>query len=250
MILFISDVHLGRGRPHDERVKERDVIACLRDHRDRVEHLYLLGDVFEEYIEYRHLVPKGYDRFKGLLAEWTDAGIPVTYLVGNHDPWHLDYFETELGIRVAFGDVKARHDGAGLYLSHGDRLAETGRAWLRNALRHPVPVWLYRNVLPGDAGMGIARYVNRRFGKRELDMDVVARLREDARRILREPESDVVILGHSHYSEIASWPEGVYMNTGYWHETRSFGRLVKGTIQLAEWNGRSVQVVQEAIIDG
>src|SRR5690606_6470197 len=98
MILFLSDLHLGRGGPDMARRVEQDVIACLEHHRERVRHLILLGDIFDEYIEYRHLVPKGHTRLLGLLANWTDAGVPITYLVGNHDPWHRDYFQQELGI--------------------------------------------------------------------------------------------------------------------------------------------------------
>ncbi|MEX0601174.1 MAG: UDP-2,3-diacylglucosamine diphosphatase [Rhodothermales bacterium] len=247
MILFISDVHLGRGDVDTGRAVERDLISCLSHHRNEVEHLYILGDLFDEYIEYRRLVPKGFVRLQGLLADWTDTGIPVTYLVGNHDPWHIDYFEAELGVRIAHDVVACRHHGVSFHLAHGDAMgdASTFKGWLKGWLRHPVPVWLYRSLLPADLGLGLARAVNRTFGNREIDRDLAGRLRVKARRILEDHTVDVVILGHSHQPECTSWPEGGYLNPGYWHESRSFARLVDGATQLVRWNGRSVDVVQD-----
>lgn len=247
MILLISDVHLGRADPETDRAVEADLIACLDHHRDEVEHLYLLGDLFDEFIEYRRLVPKGFARLQGRLAEWTDAGISVSYLVGNHDPWHIDYFEEELGVRVEFGPVVRRHHGRTLYLAHGDVLSEESmaRGWLKGWLRHPLPVWIYRSILPGDVGMWLATTVNNSFGNRDLDRDLVERLRVKARRILSDSTVDVVIFGHSHYPELHVWPEGGYLNSGYWHESRTFGRLHDGALQLVRWNGHSADVVQD-----
>lgn len=246
MILFISDVHLGRADRETDREVERDLIACLEHHREEVEQLYILGDLFDEYIEYRRLVPKGYVRLLGLVAGWTDAGVPVTYLVGNHDPWHIDYFEKELGVQVVFEPIRRQHHGQCLHLGHGDAVADASARsrWLKSWLRHPLPVWLYRSLLPGDAGMWLASTVNKTFGKREIDRDLVERLRVRARRILRDGSADVVIFGHSHHPELRSWPEGVYLNTGYWHESRTFGRYYDGELQLVRWNGRSADVVE------
>jgi UDP-2,3-diacylglucosamine hydrolase len=246
MIIFLSDTHFGRGEFAAERAKELDLMACLRHHREAVEHLYLLGDIFEEFIEYRRVAPKGFERLKGLLAEWTDAGIPVTYVVGNHDLWHRDYFKSELGVCVEFGDVQVVHGGLRLHLSHGDRLINSGvRAWLKSWLRHPAPVWIYRSLLPADFGMWLARFVNRTFGNKEADPELVSLLREHARRILAESPMNVVIFGHSHQPELETWPEGRYLNPGCWHESRTFGRLQDGRLQLAQWNGQTAEIVQE-----
>ena len=246
MVLFISDMHLGRSGYPEARRQEADLIAFLRSVRDDVEHLYLLGDVFEEYIEYHHLIPKGFARFQGLLADWADAGIPITYLVGNHDPWHQSYFETEIGVVVEHEFAIVTHHGKRLYLAHGDGIVTSSRwkAWMKSWLRHPVPVWIYRHVLPGDVGMSLARLVNSTFGKRKIDHALVDGLRRHARGILPKTRVDAVIFGHSHYSELSTWPEGQYLNTGYWHETRTFGAMVDGALQLMRWNGRSTEIVE------
>lgn len=246
MVVFVSDLHLGRGSPRDTRPREEDLIHFLRRVRPDVEHLYLLGDVFEEFIEYDHLIPKGFARFQGLLAEWADAGVPITYLVGNHDPWHQSYFEQEIGVTVEHRSIVAAHHGRRLHLAHGDGLVASAplKAWLRGWLRHPVPVWIYRHLLPGDVGISFARIVNSTFGKREIDFDLVEGLRAQARRILSDSPVDSVVFGHSHHAEHHVWPEGEYLNTGYWHESRTFGALVDGALHLMRWNGQSTAIVE------
>ncbi len=238
MVLFLSDIHFGQSDPAAERAKEADLIACLRAHEAEVERLYLVGDVFDEYIEYRTLVPKGCVRFLGLLAAWADRGVAITYLVGNHDPWHRDYFARELGVRVVFDPIVERLQERTVYLAHGDGPGSS-RAYrlLKPVLRHPAPVWLYRTLLPADSGLRLARWYNRRFGNEDMAEPAADALRRHARRVLAETPADAVVMGHSHLPERRDWPEGCYLNTGSWHESRTFGRLYKSELQLLRWNG-------------
>ncbi len=238
MVLFVSDIHFGRSTPEAERAVERDLLACLRAHEDRLTHLYLLGDVFDAYIEYRHLAPKGFVRFLGLLAAWTDRGLPVTYLTGNHDPWHRDLFASELGVRVVFDALCEPCFGRTVYLAHGDAPA-AGRLyrWLRPVLRHPVPVGLYRTLLPADLGMGLARWVKHHFGNTDIRPETVAALRAFARHTLQTTDADLVVLGHSHQAEHTAWPEGHYLNPGCWYADRTFGVLDEQGPRLLRWNG-------------
>ncbi len=239
MVLFFSDIHFGRSDAEVERANERDLIACLRAHEAEVERLYLLGDVFDAYIEYHHLVPRGFVRFQALLAEWTERGVPVTYLVGNHDPWHRDYFERELGVRVVFDAFDEPLFGRNVYMAHGDGLTTNTRFYnrIRPLLRHPAPVWMYRTLLPGDLGLGLAKWVKARYGNKEVLEETVAGLRAHARRILTETDVELVVMGHSHQPAFHVWPEGTYMNLGYWHGARTFGRLTEKGPQLLRWNG-------------
>ena len=239
-------MHFGRGARSSEREKEVALIECLEAHAGDVDHLYLLGDVFDGYIEYRHLVPKGFVRFQGLLARWTDRGVPVTYLVGNHDPWHRDHFSEELGVTLVSGAVEATHEGCCLHLAHGDGLAATGppRTWLRALLRHPVPVRLYQSLLPADLGLGFAQWVSRRLHDREEEPTTPARLRTQARTLLRRDALDGVVLGHGHVPELDRGPNGVYLNTGNWYERRTFARLDGEGLHLQRWNGTRAQGIE------
>jgi len=243
LILFVSDIHFGRDAPTAERANEAALIACLRSYASQIEHLYLVGDVFDAFIEYRHLVPRGFIRFLALIAEWTDRGIPVTYLVGNHDPWHRDYFETELGVRIVFTSLVESMYGHRVYVAHGDGLSDTKDRYnfFKPVLRHPIPVSVYRNILPGDLGMGLARWVKHHFGNKEIVEETVTGLRRHAAQILAETDADTVIMGHSHQPEDLSTPGGRYINLGYWHDLYSFARFDESGLRLMHWNGTSAE---------
>ena len=247
MILFVSDMHFGRGSRAEERANEAALTACLRSFDATVEGLYLVGDVFDEYIEYGRLVPKGFVRFQAFLAEWTDRGVPVTYLVGNHDPWHGTYFEQELGVRIILDDLVETLHGRTVHLAHGDGIAQSNRTYrrLKPWLRHPVPVRLYKAILPADSGLRLARWVNRRFGDRNINLSVVEDLRAHARRILTDTDAEVVVMGHSHHPEMYLWPEGVYLNLGGWSEARTFACLDADGLRLLRWNGEQAVTVDE-----
>ena len=272
VVLFVSDMHFGRSTsPRTEREAESDLVDCLRAHRDRLTHLYLVGDVFDAYIEYPTLVPKGFVRFQAEIASLTDAGVPVTYLLGNHDPWHRDYFASELGVTVvpnyctrthALADPAAdstadpaaapavnstKAPSVRVFCAHGDEQAGAagGRTKrFRPILRHPACVWLYRNVFPGDLGFRLARRVSRGIHDRSVNPDLVRALDNDARARLAETDADLVVMGHTHASRLHTYPGGVYLNTGAWRHERTFARLTASGIHLARWNGSHAQVIE------
>lgn len=239
-------MHFGRGPRAVERDKEQALIECLEAHAGQVDHLYLLGDVYDGYIEYRHLVPKGFVRFQGLLARWSDRGVPVTYLLGNHDPWHQDHFSAELGVTMVPEAVTVCHFGRRLHLAHGDALAAAhqSRTWLRALLRHPVPVRLYRALLPADLGLGLARWVSRQLHGRDGEAPVARVLHARARAMLRRDALDGVVLAHSHVPVLHAGPQGVYANTGTWCEGRTFACLDAKGMHLRQWNGGRARVIE------
>ncbi|CAM3192004.1 UDP-2,3-diacylglucosamine diphosphatase [Rhodothermus bifroesti] len=238
-------MHLGRADPATERANEAALLRCLETLADRTQHLFLVGDVFHHYIEYRYLVPKGFVRFQALLAAWTARGIPVTYLVGNHDPWHQGYFAQELGVRVVFRPLIEPLLGRRVYLDHGD-LAIAGplARRLRRLLRHPVPVWLYRTLLPGDWGLQLARWTTR-LRPEVLNQKTIERLRRYAHHLLSTQQADLVVLGHSHYAELACWPEGCYLNPGCWYQQQTFGLLDHATLKLCRWTSRGIETLTQ-----
>jgi UDP-2,3-diacylglucosamine hydrolase len=251
LYLFLSDLHLGRGTPAASRAAERDALALLDAHEADVRAavadgrgggLYLVGDVFDQFIEYRRLVPKGFARLQGRLAAWTDAGLPVTYLVGNRDPWHLDYFASELGVRLVRGAITERLAGRTVYLAHGDGLVPSERAYnlLKPILRHPLSYRLYRTLLPGDSGYRLARRIAR-LGDGAPDAPTVHGLRAAAHRFLTTTAADLVVFGHGHVAEHEAWPEGAYLNPGYWYEDRTFARLDADGPALLRWTGHAAE---------
>lgn len=239
-------MHLGRGPARADRVQERALINCLRAHADSATHLYLLGDVFDAYIEHRAYIPKQGVRLHAELARWTERSQPVCYLHGNHDPWHLDFMDRELGVRVVEGPWVAHHYGQHIHLAHGDRVASThGRwgQWMRQAMLHRGAVAAYRTLLPADWGFAAARWVSRRLHG-STDPEVVRALREHAVQVLRTTPAHAVLMGHSHVPELHAYESGVYLNTGNWYEKRTFARLTGDRWTLMRWNGTEAHSIR------
>ena len=243
-------MHFGRGDLKTERAHESALISCLRHFEDQIDHLVLLGDVYDQYIEYPNLIPKGIARFQGLLAAWTDRGIPITYLIGNHDPWHIDYYQEELGINVVFDVFTEPLLGKHVYLHHGDGIASRFplNTVLKRLLQHPIPVYLYRTFLPGDAGYKLARWVNRRIHSDVINEEVTQRLRQHAKSLITEQQYDLVAMGHSHQAELAAFDQGIYLNTGCWRLFRTFACMFSDALTLYKWDDatQSATVLSEA----
>ena len=245
-------MHFGRSTSaKTERETEAALIDCLRAHRDRLSHLYLVGDVFDAYVEYPSLIPKGFVRFQAEIASLTDDGVPVTYLLGNHDPWHRDYYMTELGVALVPDHCIHSHALADatlhVFCAHGD--AQAGDAGghttrFRQILRHPLCVWLYRTFFPGDLGFRLAQRVSRGIHDRSVNPDLIRALKEDARSRLADTDVDLVVMGHTHAPRLHTFSGGVYLNTGTWRQERTFGRLTASGIHLARWNGNDAKVIE------
>ena len=242
MTIFVSDTHFGRSPGDDDRTSELDLISCLDRSRPLLDALYLVGDIFEHYVEYRHVVPKGFVRFQAFLAGLTDGGLPVKYIVGNHDPWHRDYFRKELGIDTFQDHTIDSLHGFTVFVAHGDGMGPDAGVYrlLKPVLRHPVPVSLYRGLLPADVGVGIAKWYSRHFRSESIDERRTASLRRAAMDLLAENPYDLVVLGHSHVPELIDVNGGTYVNCGCWYSDRTVAILDEKGPALKRWVGSSL----------
>ncbi len=245
MILILADIHFGKADAGAERSKEKELVACLEFFADRgLSEVVLLGDVFEYYIEYRHLIPKGYSRFQGKLADLADAGVAISYFAGNHDPWHRDYFAREFGAAMFMDTDERLLGGMRYHFFHGDGAPALGGLYgkLKRVLRHPIPVSIYKSVLPGDVGVSLARWVNNKFSAKRRSMQTVDGLRKHAEGILTRKDVDIVVMGHSHFPEKRAMAGGLYLNPGSWHYQRTFALITDDARppgsgpQLLEWS--------------
>jgi len=149
-VYFLSDLHLGARYFRSAHEAEKRAVAFLDRIKDDAAEIYLLGDVLDYWYEYRYVVPKGFVRFFGKLAELADDGVKITWLIGNHDIWIFDYLPSELGIEVADGVLEKDILGKRFFLSHGDgvgRLPASFR-FLRATFRNKVCQKLYAAIHP------------------------------------------------------------------------------------------------------
>jgi UDP-2,3-diacylglucosamine hydrolase len=162
-VYFASDFHLGVPSREQSLVRERKLIRWLEMAEQDAAAIFLMGDTFDFWFEYRHVIPKGFARLQGKLAALTDAGIPVVFFVGNHDMWMFDYFPTEFGIPVFYEPVTLEINGKRLLIGHGDGLGpgDYSYKFLKKIFRSRLCQWLFARLHP-NLGMGIANFWSRR----------------------------------------------------------------------------------------
>lgn len=149
-VYFLSDLHLGAGYIRDPKAHERRIVDFLRSLKGKVTHIYFLGDVLDYWYEYKTVVPRGYVRFFGVLAELVDSGVAITWFTGNHDIWLFDYLRDEIGIEIVDGDMVTAIGGSTFYLAHGDAVGElpVGFRFIRWLFRNKVCQRLYSAIHP------------------------------------------------------------------------------------------------------
>ncbi|MDD5345250.1 MAG: UDP-2,3-diacylglucosamine diphosphatase [Proteiniphilum sp.] len=128
-IYFLSDAHLGSRSHPDSRETERRLCRWLESVRQDARVIYLLGDIFDYWYEYRDVVPKGFTRLLGKLSELTDAGVKIHFFIGNHDIWLTDYLSVECGLILHFEPLITDIDGKRFFLAHGDGLGDDSRSF-------------------------------------------------------------------------------------------------------------------------
>jgi UDP-2,3-diacylglucosamine hydrolase len=236
---FISDIHLGLGEPQDEKQKEQRLLSFLKAISPSTERLFILGDLFDFWFEYKTVIPKGFHRTLSALQEFTDHGIPIHYLAGNHDFWMGDFFQTELGIRLHAGPFEISVDGKRVYLHHGDGLSENdlGYKIIKPILRNRFNVWLYRWLHP-DIGVKLARGSSRtsRGYTAQKHYGEEKGMIEFATQKIREGV-DIVVMGHRHIPTSLPIDRGLYVNLGDWISYNSYGVMVDGNMSLNTWSG-------------
>lgn len=237
---FFSDVHLGLGDRERERGKEDSLLAFLRTILHDAANVFVVGDLFDFWFEYRTVVPRGFHRTLAALSAFTEKGIPVHYIAGNHDFWMGDFFRTELGMKVFRDPVDVTLDGKRIHIHHGDGLAEndTGYRLIKPVLRNRVNIALYRWLHP-DIGVPLARGSSRasRAYTSNKDYGEGAGMLRYAERMIAQG-ADIVVMGHTHRPSLLPLGRGVYVNLGDWITNNSYGVMSDGCMTLYTWNGK------------
>ncbi|MFH0920593.1 MAG: UDP-2,3-diacylglucosamine diphosphatase [Fibrobacterota bacterium] len=238
---FISDAHLGSRCDGPDTREVRLAKFCTAIEKD-ARALYLLGDIFDFWFEYRNAVPAAHLRALAAFRGLVDAGVPVTYVGGNHDFWIGDYLTREAGLRLVFAPLDVTIDGLKINLRHGDGFAPHGRLYpfFRAVVRNRVNRALYRLIHP-DIGIPLARWVSSRsrmHNDRTLDMERVTQRYRDAARAFFEADNapDALLMGHTHRADLQHYGAGTYINTGEWLRNFDYTCLENGQFSLKRFS--------------
>jgi UDP-2,3-diacylglucosamine hydrolase len=243
-LYFASDFHLGVPTAAASLEREKHIVAWLESIRHDAQAIYLLGDIFDFWFEYRHAIPKGFIRLQGKLAELRDAGIPIAFFTGNHDMWMFDYFPTELGIPIYREPIELKVGSQRLVIGHGDGLGpgETGYKILKKFFNSAICQWLFARIHP-NLGMRIAHYWSK--SSRISNMKREEQFKGDENEYLfvwcRDQEKlahrQYYIFGHRHLVlDLKVGDDCRYFNLGEWVNHKTYGVYDGKNAELKTYN--------------
>lgn len=242
-IYFASDQHLGAPTRDESFPRELKFVRWLEEIRKDATAIFLLGDLFDFWFEYKTVVPKGFVRVLGKLAEIRDSGIPIYFFTGNHDLWMHDYFEKELNIPVYHRPQEFIFNNKTFLIGHGDGLGpgDKGYKRMKKVFVHPFSKWLFRWLHP-DLGVKLAQYLSVKNKLISGDADVKFLGEENewlvqySRRKLLTRHYDYFIFGHRHLPMVISIAENSkYINLGDWIGYFTYGIFDGENFELKEF---------------
>jgi UDP-2,3-diacylglucosamine hydrolase len=227
-IYFASDFHFGVPDHTSSRDREDLVVSWLDEIKKDAAEIYLIGDIFDFWFEYSAVIPKGFIRFQGKLAELTDSGIKITMFKGNHDMWMFDYFVKELGIEIISDELILERNGKKFYLHHGDGLGPGDAKYkiLKKIFRSGFCQWLFARIHP-NLGVGIAKkwskhsrlQSNQKEEFQDLDKEWLVTY---CKELLLKEHYDFLIFGHRHLPLDVRLGDIRYINLGEWMNFNSY----------------------------
>ena len=234
---FISDLHLGLQSPDKEKEKENLLVELLKVVQSDAKELYILGDLFDYWFEYRRVIQKGFFKTIAALQNIAEAGIKIHYIIGNHDFLHRDFFEKQIGASLYYDPVEFVIDGKKFYLGHGDGLVKNdlGYKILKKILRNKILQGIYSIIHP-DLGIWLASSSSKKSrdytsGKNYGEIDGLF----EAAKIQIDNGADYVIFGHSHNRSFEQYKNGFYVNLGTWLEKPCYGLFRENKFEIIDW---------------
>ena len=239
-IYFLSDFHLGAPDYTSSLTREKKIVQFLNEIRKDAAVIFILGDLFDFWFEYKKVVPKGYVRILGKLAELTDNGIPIHFFVGNHDMWMNGYFEKELNIDVFHEPKEFEFNGKKFLIGHGDGLGPGDHQYkmMKKVFRNKLSQSLFGMLHP-STGIGLADYFSKksRAATGKEDEQFLGEEKEwlivFAKEKLREEQIDFFIFGHRHLPIVYKLNDkSIYINLGDWIKYNSYAIFEDGMVNL------------------
>lgn len=230
-IFFASDFHLGVPTYEASLEREKRIVKWLDAIKDEAHSIYLLGDIFDFWFEYKHAIPKGFIRIQGKLAELRDAGIPITFFTGNHDMWMFDYFEKELSIPVIRQPMSLTINKHKFLIGHGDGLGPGDQYYkfMKRFFDSKLCQWLFARLHP-NFGIGLAKVWSRKSRITNQKRD--EQFRGEANEFLwvycneieKNEHHDFYVFGHRHLPlDLKINESSRYINLGEWVNFTTYG---------------------------
>ena len=232
-VYFASDFHLGAPSYPESRAREERIVRWLSEIQPDAHMIFLLGDLFDFWFEYRHVVPKGYIRLLGKLAALVDQGIQLVFFTGNHDMWMFDYFEQELGVPIIRQPISIHINNYSFHIGHGDGLGNGDGIYklLKKVFQSRLGQRLFSALHP-DWGIALANRWSRNSRRKNERKDESFRGKEHewiyqyCQEVERRQHHDYYIFGHRHLPlDIPLNESSRYVNTGEWLLSHSYVRF-------------------------
>ncbi len=252
-IYFLSDFHLGAPDYSSSLEREKLIVQFLGEITKDAFEIFIVGDIFDFWYEYRSVVPKGHVRLLGKLAELTDAGIKICFFVGNHDMWMKNYFQEELNIPVFFEPREFEWNGKNFHIGHGDGLGPGDHRYkfLKRIFRNRFSQWLF-GIFPPYMGMGMASFLSRRSRAQTGSTEELF-LGEDkewlitySRETLQNKKVDYFVFGHRHLPIDFSLGNGSrYINLGDWIRYYTYAVFDGNDLELKAYRGGEERIIRK-----
>lgn len=243
-IYFASDFHLGIPDRVSSLAREKRIIRWLNSIEHDAEEVFLVGDLFDAWFEYKRVVPKGFVRLLARIADFTDKGIPVHVFTGNHDMWMFGYLEEECGVKLYRQPLHISLKGKKFIIGHGDGLGPGDHKYkfIKRVFRSRVLQWLYARIHP-NTGIGLADFFSRRgYDKKEDERlwlgDDKEYLMQYCRSELQKAHTDYFVFGHRHLPvDKEAGPNSRYINLGDWLRYNTYAVFDGSTLELKTFEG-------------
>ena len=242
-IYFASDFHLGVPTYEASRHREDKIVAWLNFIEPTAQEIYLVGDIFDFWFEYKHVIPKGFVRLQGKIASLVDNGIKVHFFTGNHDMWMFDYFPKELGVEMHREPIRKSWNGIQFTIGHGDGLGPGDRSYkfLKRIFAARWSQWCFARIHP-NFGIGLANFWSRKSRAASGSSDekflgeenewLVVHCKEE----LKKEHTDYFVFGHRHLPMTIKLSENsTYINLGEWLNYDTYGVFDGNEMRLESW---------------
>ncbi len=237
-IFFLSDVHLSLKANKSERLKREKLLDFFNHIRGEAQELVIVGDFFDFWFEWYHVVPKYWFTILVALRKLVDSGVRISYISGNHDFYTGDFLQKEVGIACKSDCHSFTLNSKRFFVAHGDGLAKIDRGYrlLKRILRHPISNFLFKTLISPDLGMQLARWTS--HSSRRLKFIDRRQWSEEYFRFAQKKFAagfDYVVLGHLHYPMQRDEAGKTYINCGDWINHFTYGVYDGETLVLQKW---------------